>query len=73
MKTYVGAEYDKTSKTMVLQTTTRGVWQQSEKFKLTLYKKIEKNQFADKSSLNIQNRTKFSKSSNTSLQHGEKR
>ena len=35
--------------------------------------KKERNQFADKTSLNIQNRTKFSKSSNTSLQHGEKR
>ena len=33
-----------------------------------------KNLFADKTSLNIQNRTKFSKSSNTALQQcGEKR
>ena len=49
---------------MVLQYHLQG-WQQSQIFKIM--EKIEKNQFADKTSLDIQNMTKFSKNSNTAL------
>ena len=63
---------------MVLQTTTRGVGRCQPK---GLCRKIQKgtildkrkNQFAEKISLSIQNRTKLSKSSNIALQqNGEK-